>query len=240
MVYWGPQWGWGGGGGWKGKNRGKGKGKGGGSGGGGGGGGDFVTGMNVGILMSGKNKSSGLLKRLGGIFGRGQQKWARGKKKFSSDSSSSDDESSSDEEERKARKKEKKEKRETKKLEKKARRAKMLFDMMNGGSPSGSSSSSSPNAKASDKNALTDGDQQVLKYILGTHYKGLEGCKSWNDLEETIAEMNKSTILKILMHSGIDQKDYKKVERRKTRTSRDDLASTCIENLRSAVHNSKS
>ena len=51
---------------------------------------------------------------------------------------------------------------------------------------------------------------------------------------------NESTILKILTHSGIDQKDYKKVERRKTQTSRDDLASTCIENLRSAVHNSKS
>ena len=40
--------------------------------------------------------------------------------------------------------------------------------------------------------------------------------------------------------SALAQKELKKVERRKTQTSRDDLAATCIENLRSSVHNSKS
>ena len=199
-----------------------------------------MNGMGVGIMMSGKKNSKSIWKRMGGMFGRGVQ-WGRSqrrrKKDSSSDSDTTDTDTDSDEEERRAKKKLKKERKEKKKLEKKAARAKVLFEMMNGNSSSSSGSSSSNST--GNKDDISDGDRQVMKYILSTGYKMIEDVTDWNSMEETVAGLTKNQIFKLLATSGLDKNEYAKLFKRKTQTSRDDLAAAFTKQIRKSIQNSK-
>ena len=85
-------------------------------------------------------------------------------------------------------------------MQKKANRAKMLFDMMNGNSSGSSSTSSVGTMNSSDK--ITDGDKQVMEYMLFTSYKFIEDVSEWGNMEDSVAFLTKNQIYKLLEKGG--------------------------------------
>ena len=61
----------------------------------------------------------------------------------------------------------------------------------------------------------------------------------WSSLEDTVASLTKNQIFKLLQSAGLDSKEYAKIMKRKTQTSREDLATTFTKTVKKSTQNTK-
>ena len=94
--------------------------------------------------------------------------------------------------------------------------------------------------KSRKKNELSDGDLQVLRCMVGaTLFHLLEGCTSWDSLEEHVAGLPKPKIMNLLK-AVLDPEAYKKTESWKSQTSRESMAGDFVSSIRAKVDDTKS